>query len=97
MTYLMSLPPHQQALLYSLDETLTLGQLKRGDFPDPQTTLNSPAATQLQQRMATHHITALTPEIPEYPEKFSQSKNSPYLVYALGDPSLLQQKTLGIV
>jgi predicted Rossmann fold nucleotide-binding protein DprA/Smf involved in DNA uptake len=97
LTHLMSLTPHQKSLLYSLEDTLTLGQLKRGDFPDPQITLNAPAASQLNQRMETHHITAITPEIPEYPEKFSQSKRTPYLVYALGNLSLLQQKTLGIV
>jgi predicted Rossmann fold nucleotide-binding protein DprA/Smf involved in DNA uptake len=97
LTQFMSLTPSKQAILYSLHANLTLGQLKNEHFTDPEATLNAPDVIQLRQRMESHHITAITSNMPEYPEKFFHSKTPPYLIYAMGNLSLLQQKTLGIV
>ncbi|MDR2540230.1 MAG: DNA-processing protein DprA [Candidatus Peribacteria bacterium] len=88
---------HYKTLLYSLDEKLPLSQLKKETKSDPEKTPTPTAIAQLTERMENHHITGITAEMPNYPEKFSQTKSSPYLFYAMGNLSLLQRKILGIV
>jgi DNA processing protein len=86
-----------QALLYSLDENLTIGQLKKKEKTDPEKIPTPSAITALTNRMESLDITGITAEMPDYPEKISQTKSAPYLFYAMGDLSLLQRKILGIV
>ncbi|MDR2189945.1 MAG: DNA-protecting protein DprA [Candidatus Peribacteria bacterium] len=83
----------QKVLHYSLQPNLTLGQLKKattfcGDTEEAQ---------QLAERMEAHHIVGITSEMENYPPKCYEIKRAPYLLYAMGNLALLDQKILGIV
>jgi DNA processing protein len=89
----------QKLLYYSLDPHITLGTLKKTCILSPQQLqlLESSPGKTLTQRKENHHIIGITQEMENYPSKFSSSKTSPYLLYAIGNTDLLNQKVLGIV
>jgi predicted Rossmann fold nucleotide-binding protein DprA/Smf involved in DNA uptake len=89
----------QKLLYYSLDETITLGKLKKIPALSPAQTqlLENPTGTKLIQRMEKHHIIGNTQDNNDYPFKLTQTKTPPYLFYAKGNLNLLNQNILGIV
>jgi len=80
-------------LYYSLDPNVTVGQLKSLEHCeiDPQ------KEQQLLKRMETHQVSALSQEMECYPVRFLQMPSAPYVIYAVGDLSLLSRTILGIV
>ena len=86
----------KKALYYSLDEAVTPRQLREMSeisFEEEE----KEKAEILQKWMEKFQVKALFEGMTDYPEKLLQVKNTPYIVYAMGDVSLLQKKILGIV
>jgi len=84
---------HQHALYYSADPSVTIGQLKVGDYIFPEEL----DVTDVQSWMEDHRVQAMVVGESSYFYGFSLLPNAPYIVYALGDVSLLQRPKIAIV
>lgn len=81
------------ALWYSADPSLTIGQLKAGDYVFPEAL----GVGNVQSWMENHHVHAFVAGEAEYFYGFGLLPNAPYIVYAMGDVGLLQRPKLAIV
>lgn len=84
---------HKHALWYSADPSVTIGQLKAGDYVFPEEL----DVGNVQSWMEQHHVHAFVAGEAEYFYGFGLLPNAPYIVYALGDIWLLQRPKLAIV
>jgi len=80
-----------EAILYSLDSKITLSQLS--DFTD----YNQKTYSKLEDRVIDNHVWAMITSEPDVHHKFLPIRPKVQIIYYLGDPSLLNQKILGIV
>lgn len=90
---------YQKILTYSVDEKITLGQIKeKNDFsfilsnPKNQSKIES-----LNKWIQEKWIFWILWDDVDYPTKFHSIKNSPYLIYAMWNLALLDKKILWIV
>lgn len=85
---------HIEWLLYSLDVSLSLNDIKEKKFDEY--TYNSEKLQQLEWKLSKHHIqTHIVWKDAHY--KFSSIVSKPYIVYSQGDVSLLDKKLIAIV
>ena len=83
---------HQDAVWYSADPTVTLGQLKKDDY------VFDGDSTPVVERCDMHHVDAIVAsDTHHYHYKFSLLPNPPYIVYYMWDISLVQRDILAIV
>lgn len=84
---------HQHALWYSVDPASTPGQLKSGNylFSDELDTQD------IQSWIQHHHIHAFVHGEQDYFYGFGLLPSAPYIVYAMGDISLLHRSKIAIV
>lgn len=80
----------QRVLYYSLDQQVTLGQLKTlSDFSYDEVKIH-----QLLTRMKQYVVVGISQAMSEYPRRCFQISHSPYLLYAMGNLELLQRPIL---
>ena len=89
----------QKILVYSLDENLTLSELRKADdfsqfFENPD---NQPSAEKLETWMNQHNIIWLLDDDPNFPHQFTPIKNPPAILYAMWNLEILNHQILWIV
>ena len=80
-----------RALVYSLDETLTPGRIKRDEYPRDIPTED------LEQWMADHGISACVYDERDYHFRLAQLNRQPVVYYWKGDHDVLSLPLLAIV
>lgn len=84
---------HKHALWYSADPSVTIGQLKTGDYVFSEEL----DVVDIQSWIDDHAVHAMVAGEDSYFYGFSLLPSAPYIVYALGDVSLLQRAKIAIV
>ena len=70
---------HQHALWYSTDPSVTIGQLKAGDY------IFDGDSDDVQSWMTNHHVSAFVSDDTDYFYGFGLISSAPHIVYAMGD------------
>ena len=82
---------HQHALYYSADSSATIGKLKSGDY------IFDGETRDVESWMDSHNVSAWVAGESDYFYGFGLLPSAPYVVYAMGDTSLLHRPKLAIV
>lgn len=82
---------HQHAVWYSADPEVTIWQLKAGEY------IFAGESDATQSWITNHNVSAFVSGESDYFYGFGLLPSAPYIVYAMGDISLLQRPKLGIV
>ena len=89
----------QKILVYSLDENLTLSELRKADdfsefFENPD---NQHLAEKLDSRMTQHNVIWLLDDNPNFPHQLCSIKNPPAILYAMWNLEILNNEILWLV
>ena len=83
---------HKKAIWYSYNNEMSISQLKQRDEQ-----IDEDEVAPLVDRMTDQGVQTFVGDEEGYHFKFTSITNAPYILYALGDTSLLNQPMISIV